>query len=283
MRFFDLHCDTAYKCFKEGISFNNESLAVTPKKAEFLKEWHQCFAIFIKDDAKNPFALYKSIFENFKKELKNKPDCLTPCFTLEGGSLIDSTEKVSVLKNDGIKSVTLTWNGENGIAGGVDSNKGLTAFGKEVVLALNQNNIFTDLSHLNEKSFFDVISLAKYPIASHSNAKAVCYHKRNLTDRQISLIAERGGLIGLCFYPEFLKGDVFEAVYRNIYHLLSMGLEDNISIGSDFDGADMLKSLDGIDKIPALLNFLEQKRIEKYLLDKIFYKNALKYFTKQTF
>lgn len=260
--------------------FNDQNLAVTPKKAEFLNDWRQCFAVFIKDDAENPYCIYRRMLENFKSKLKRKPSNLTPYFTLEGASLIDSKEKVLTLKNDGIKAVTLTWNGENRIAGGVDSDKGLTKFGKEIISALNQNKIFTDLSHLNEKSFYKAVEASDYPIATHSNCRELCKSKRNLYDEQIRLISEKGGLIGLCFYPEFLSGDVFEAIYQNIYHLLDMGFQDNIAIGSDFDGGIMDKKLDGIDKISALFLFLEAKRIEKRLLDKIFYQNALKYFDK---
>lgn len=281
MNFFDLHSDTAYRCFKEKISINCQELASTPNKARIFKNWHQCFAVFIKDDVKNPYSVYSKIIKNFKGMLKSKPSHLVPYFTLEGASLIDSSEKVLSLKADGIRAVTLTWNGENNIAGGINSDKGLTAFGKEIIYALNQNKIFTDLSHLNEKSFFSVVEIAEYPIATHSNCKSLCSNKRNLTDEQIRLITEKNGLIGLCFYPEFLNGNVFEAIYQNICHLLNLGAEDNIAIGTDFDGGVMDKSLDSIDKIPNLLMFLENKGIQKSLLDKIFYQNALKYFTNK--
>lgn len=281
MNFFDLHSDTAYRCFKEKISLNSEELAITPKKAQFLKSWHQCFAVFIKDDVENPYSVYLQIIKNFKGMLENKPPNLVPYFTLEGASLIDSSEKVLSLKADGIRAVTLTWNGQNNIAGGVNSDKGLTAFGKEIIFALNQNKIFTDLSHLNKKSFWGAVEIAEYPIATHSNCKSLCHHKRNLTDEQIRLIIEKNGLIGLCFYPQFLKGDVFEAIYQNICHLLNLGAEDNIAIGTDFDGGVMDKNLDSIDKIPNLLTFLENKGTQKSLLDKIFYQNALKYFTNK--
>ena len=280
MNFFDLHCDTPSRCFKENLYFSDQSLAVTPKKAPFLNNWHQCFAVFIKDDTENPYCLYRRMLNNFKSQLKNRPSNLTPYFTLEGASLINCKEKVLVLKNDGIRAATLTWNGENNIAGGVNSDKGLTEFGKEILLELNKYKIFTDLSHLNQKSFFDIIDRSEYPIATHSNCRSLCDNKRNLTDEQIRLIAQKNGLIGLCFYPEFLNGDVFEAVYQNIYRLLDIGVEDNIAIGSDFDGGIMDEKLDGIDKIPALFRFLETKGIEKRILIKIFYQNALKYFDK---
>lgn len=279
MRFFDLHCDTPFLCFEKNIDFNDFRLAVTPDKADFLTDWRQCFAIFVADDTENPYDYYSAVLKNFKRQIENlkKPKIY---YTLEGASLIDSAEKVFKIKKDGIRAVTLTWNGENKIAGGVGSEKGLTAFGKKIIDQFNKNKICCDLSHLNKRSFFDVTLCAEYPFASHSNCDFICKNPRNLTDGQIKLIAERDGVIGLCFYPEFLKGDVFSSIYKNIYHLLSMGLENNISIGSDFDGALMDKRLDGIDKIPALYDYLEAKGLSKGLLDKIFYYNALKFFDK---
>lgn len=280
MQFFDLHCDTAYRCFKEGLHLGDERLAVTPKKAQGLSDWHQCFAVFISDETENPFSIYKAMLEGFKAELADKPPFLTPYFTLEGASLIDSSEKVEVLKHDGIRAVALTWNGENQIAGGAKSDKGLTDFGKSVIKALNKNKIFTDLSHLNEKSFYKAVEIAEYPIATHSDCRALCDNKRNLYDKQIELIAEKGGIIGLCFYPEFLRGDAIGGIYQNICHLLYKGYEDNIAIGSDFDGGVMAENLDGIDKIPKLFEYLEKKGLEKSILNKIFYTNALKCFDK---
>lgn len=279
MKFFDLHCDTAYRCFKENLHFSDEKLAVTPKMAQRFADWHQCFAFFINDNTENPYHIYKAMLENFKSSA-DLPSNLTPYFTLEGASLIDSTEKTEVLKRDGIRAVTLTWNGENKIAGGVNSNKPLTPFGADVIKSFNKNKIFTDLSHLNEKSFYMAADIADYPIATHSNCRCLCDNKRNLTDAQIKLIAEKDGIIGLCFYPEFLNGNIFEAIYKNICHLLYKGFENHIAIGSDFDGGLMDPCIDSADKIPVLYNFLFKKGIKKYLLDKIFYFNALKCFDK---
>lgn len=279
MRFFDLHSDTPYLCFNKNIPFNDFRLAVTPDKADFLSEWHQCFAIFVADDTKKPYNYYKTLLHNFKNQTYKlkKPKIY---FTLEGASLIDDLPMVHELKSDGIRAVTLTWNGENKIAGGIKSSKGLTNFGREVIDELNKHKICVDLSHLNKKSFFEALYKARYPFASHSNCAEVSPHQRNISDEQIKAIAERQGVIGLCFYPEFLGEDIFLSVYKNICHLCDMGFEDNISIGSDFDGAIMDKSLDGIDKIPALYRFLEAKGLSARLLDKIFFANALKFFDK---
>jgi len=177
-------------------------------------------------------------------------------------------------EKDGIKFLTLTWNGENSIAGGSQSQKGLTSFGKEVIEKMNRLKIGCDLSHLNEKSFYKAVEIAEYPLATHSCCKTVFNHPRNLSDEQIRLIAERNGVVGICFYPEFLGGEAFSKIYENIYHLLSMGFEDVIAIGSDFDGARMSENLQKISQVPCLYEYLAEKGLEKALLQKIFYNNA---------
>ncbi len=280
MRFFDLHSDTPYRCYTENLSFWDKNLAVSAEKGKNLEAWRQCFAVWVSEAVENPYEFYKKVLCDFKEKIKNKPRNLTPHLTLEGGSLIDSTERLYELKADGIRAITLTWNGENLIAGGVKSQKGLTDFGVQVINKMNGLKIACDLSHINKKSFFMAAETADYPLATHSNCSAVFSCPRNLTDEQIKLIAEKNGIIGLCFYPEFLGGDVFENLYRNVFYLLDKGYEDIVAIGSDFDGADMDKRLDGTDKIIDFYRFLERKGIEKALLDKIFYSNAVKFFDK---
>ncbi len=282
MRFFDLHCDTAYKCYKDSLQFCDGSLAVTPQKSKMLDEWHQCFAIFINDGTQNPFEYYKNVLENFKSQLINKPDNLTHIFTVEGGLLIeDDLSRIEKMHNDGIRALTLTWNGQNQIAGGADTDIGLKDFGKEVIKELNRFDIMTDLAHLNKSSFYAALDLAKKPIITHSCLEYVNNHRRNIDDNQLKLLVEKRGLFGLCFYPVFLgQGDVFENIYRNIFHILDMGYEDYLSIGSDFDGADMDKELCDISQVYLLYNYLKLKNINEEILDKIFFYNAYTFFHK---
>ncbi len=281
MRYFDLHCDTPYECFNRGITTDNGMLAASVNKGEYLKEWHQCFAVWIKDDARDPFALYGDILNNFKEKLSlNKPMNLTPHFTLEGGAVLENDiDRLDALKKDGIKAITLSWNGKNNIASGAYETGGLTDFGKRVIGRMNELKIATDLSHLNRESFFDALPLARYPVATHSCLCELNKHPRNLSKEQVRALCSAGGIIGLCFYPEFLgSGSVFENIYKNIAILLDTGFEDSIAFGSDFDGADMCGELDGVDKIKGLYDFLHQKGMEKALLEKIFYYNAYNFF-----
>ncbi len=272
MDFFDLHCDTGYKMYVENQGFLQNNLAVSAQKGEVFENWYQTFAVWLPEELKNPFCFYKSVLAHLKSNLCGK---VNPVFAVEGGIVLeDDVDRLYELKRDGVRFLTLTWNGENALAGGSKSDKRLTDFGKSVINKMNDLNIRVDLSHLNDKSFFDVINLAKKPLATHSNCRAVCNVSRNLSDEQIKLICQNGGIIGLNFYPLFLGDNFYENVYQNIFHLCDMGFENNIAIGSDFDGADMCEQMQSIAKIPDLYANLSGRGLNKDILYKIFYKNA---------
>ncbi|MBR5922675.1 MAG: membrane dipeptidase [Clostridia bacterium] len=278
LRYFDLHCDTARVCYKKNLYPDDLSLAVSTANGNIFERWRQCYAVFIPDDSPDPEDEYAGILGGFIKKISGIPR-IEPIFTLENGVPIKNVEFVERLSYDGIKAVTLTWNGENSIAGGVYSDAGLKPFGKQVIYKLNDKNIACDLSHLNEKSFFEAGDTAKIIFASHTCCDRTHHHPRNLSDRQLKYIAARGGVIGVCFYPEFLGTKyAYTGVWRHINHLLNLGLEKSVCIGSDFDGAQMSEQLDGIGRIPALYEYLLSSGIHESTLDLIFYKNAEKFF-----
>lgn len=281
MNFFDLHCDTPYELYKKRLPFQNNVLSVTPNGSKNFDNWIQTFAIWIADNTPEPFLLYRNILCDIKEKLKTAPKNLHPIFSVEGGAVLEEDlDRLDILKEDSIKMLTLTWNGENSIAGGSKSQKNLTDFGKKVIERLNKLKIATDLSHLNKGSFYSAIELAEFPIATHSNCYEIFKHPRNLTLEQIKLIADKGGVMGLTFYPPFLGENVFEGIYENIIFLCEKGFENHISIGTDFDGGQMDKTLDNISKIPSLYAFLEEKGIEKTVLDKVFFENAYNFIAK---
>ncbi len=272
MDFFDLHCDTAYEMYAKKQDFLKNTLAVSAQKGEVFENWYQTFAVWLPENTKNPFNFYKAVLRNLKAKLCGN---VKPVFAVEGGTVLEEKiENLYKLKEDDIKILTLTWNGENAIAGGVKSNKGLTNFGKAVIKEMNALNMAVDLSHLNEKSFYKAVEIAEKPLATHSNCKEIFNNSRNLNDDQIKLIKEKNGIIGLNFYPQFLGGNFYDAVYENILHLCNLGCENNIAIGSDFDGADMPNEMCDIAKIPTLYAVLQQKGLKVELLRKIFFTNA---------
>ncbi len=281
MNFFDFHCDTAFELFKQNKNLTNADLAVNFQGGEHFENWFQTFAIWIDDTLQNPFQIYQKTLENLKEKLKGKPQNLTPIFSVEGGRLIENNlEKLYILKQDDIKFLTLTWNGENDIGGGCKSNKNLTDFGKKVIKKLNYLKIATDLSHANKKTFYSAIEIADFPIATHSNSFEIHPHERNLTLEQMHLIAQKKGIIGLTFYPPFLGKNVLEKIYENIFYLCENRLENNIALGSDFDGAKMDEKLQKTSDIPSLYHYLEERGLKKTSLDKIFFENGYKFIAK---
>ena len=183
----------------------------------------------------------------------------------------------------GVRVLSLVWNGENELAGGVQSEIGLTDMGKEAVRELERNRIIVDVSHLNTLGFWDLCEVAERPfIATHSNCFEICPHKRNLDDLQIQEIIHRKGLIGINFYPIFINGESdasFQEIRRHIRHILSLGGEDVLAVGSDFDGAAMPSRLDRIEKVPDWHQNL-LKHFEPELVEKITFGNAQRFFTE---
>ncbi len=285
MKYFDLHCDTPYECYKNGEPFFDGNHAVNQKKGGVFEKWCQVCAVWIPDECRDPKARYNAIVNNFKKQVTPVIDSRSldgsqnVILTVEGGAAIDDICDVDMLYADGVRVVTLTWNGQNRIAGGSNTNAPLTDFGREVIARMNELSMAVDLSHLNDRCFFEVAELARYPIVTHTCCRTVHHVRRNLTDSQIRAIAKKNGLIGLCFYPRFLgDGDVFENFAVHLSHLLSVAGENAVSIGSDFDGAEMDKKLNSLEKSEDLYWYLLKSGFEKNILNKLFYENAFEYF-----
>ncbi len=287
MDLFDLHCDSPYESQKRCESFINGNLAVTIDKGRVFGKWRQLCAIWIPDECKDGYERYKTIRDFFKAQIKLSESAEDLCqnraffLTLEGGNVINEISDVDTLYKDGIRVVTLTWNGKNKIAGGSNTNAPLSDFGREVINRMNELKMAVDLSHLNDRSFGDVIKCAEYPIATHVCCRDVYHVRRNMTDSQLVSVAKKGGIIGLCLYPEFLgEGDVFINFSHHLRHMLELGLADNVAVGSDFDGAKMDKTLDSVDKMPILYNYLINNGFDEEILSKLFFKNAEGYFNR---
>src|SRR5699024_5036552 len=135
------------------------------------------------------------------------------------------------------------------------------------------------------KGFEDLLNIAKKPfIASHSNARAIASHKRNLHDDQIKEIIKRDGLIGLNYYIKFLRDDSdvrsLDDIYRHIYYFLELGAEKNLALGSDFDGAVLPKCLDSVEKVFNIYDYLRQRGLSHEIADGIMFNNAYEFLRK---
>jgi membrane dipeptidase len=179
-------------------------------------------------------------YENIEKALaENKFYIL---IGLEGLSSIgENLDLIDFFYDFGARHASLTWNEENALATGTRGNadRGLTELGKKAVKKINQKNMLMDVSHLNDKSFWDVVNVTDKPIiASHSNCRALCDVSRNLTDDQLSKIAETGGLVGINSFNEFVHKDkkkqTVEMLAKHVVHMAEVMGTDHIGIGMDY-------------------------------------------------
>lgn len=187
----------------------------------------------------------------------------------EGGAIDGSLEALRCLYELGVRAMTLTWSNRNDIADGVNeesSGGGLTVFGRSVVAEMNKLGMLVDVSHMATAGFWDVIEASSKPIiATHSNAKSLCAHTRNLDDKQILAINENDGLIGITFAGQFLEQDYhdacIESVYRHIDYILNLtGNDDHVGFGSDFDGISHPPyNIQGVQDYKPLVEFLASK------------------------
>ena len=160
---------------------------------------------------------------------------------------------------------------------------GLSDFGREAIRELERAGIIIDVSHLNDRGFDDLLETAEKPFAaSHSNARAVCGHKRNLTDGQIAEMVRRGCLIGLNYYNAFLREDgqpaSLDDLWRHVEHLLELGAEHCLALGSDADGADIPPCLGSPSKCAGLYQYFLDRGLSPAQSDGILWKNALNFF-----
>jgi membrane dipeptidase len=267
----------------------------------------QCFAIFSNGD--NAQKTYNKALQNYNDALKNYPnilyraqshgDILGDILKGEGGKcaailtvenlgfISGDLSKIPLIKAQGVRIASLVWNTPNLFAypnvkageGTYREKRGLKKLGREAVSALVQNKIIVDVSHLSDGGFYDVASVSTLPfVASHSNCNGVCNVSRNLSDEQIKILSDRGGVMGINFSKNFLGGGGFSAVLAHVKYAIKIGGEDVVAIGSDFDGTTTPRSLNGCDKVANLLNYLNLKGVSARVCDKFAYKNVLRIF-----
>lgn len=309
---FDLHCDTLtcngwppYEDVTETLDTPAFQLALSKVPAG--TRWVQCFAIFVPDEVRgeDAAAFFERHAASFRRQAERHRDRMVPCrsladmeaagkagkcaglLTVEGGAaLAGRLERVQALCDAGVRMMTLTWNGENEIGSGNGTDHGLSHFGREAIRALEQAGIWVDASHLNDKGFDGLLETAEKPfVASHSNARTVCGHRRNLTDEQIGEMVSRRCLIGLNYYNAFLREDGLPAtlddLWRHVEHFLELGAEHCLALGSDADGADLPSGLDSPERFAGLYAYFLDRGLSPAAAEGILWKNAFAFFKTQ--
>ncbi len=205
---------------------------------------------------------------------------------IEGAEGIDPDFiMLDVLHAAGLRSIGPVWSRPTIFGHGVpfrypsspDTGPGLTDLGKELVRRCNALKITIDLSHLNEKGFWDIAEIGNSPlVATHSNAHAVCPHSRNLTDDQLRAIRDTKGMVGLNYATCFLRADgrqdadtPIEDMLRHLDHLISVLGVDHVGLGSDFDGATIPNAIHDVAGLPRLVAAMRKNGYDEATVEKL--------------
>lgn len=284
----DAHCDTLEKVYE-----NAKELHFSP-----CGKMVQVFACFSETGKKTEvdrlIRLYRPQMEKWgfrpafwSADIKNAMADGASCGILaieNGGVLEGGLSVLDDYRAQGVKMITLTWNGKNALASGALSGDagGLSPYGRLVVRRMQDCGMIVDLAHIAETGFWDVLQMAQKPVmVSHANAYDICPHKRNITDAQFTALAQTGGLLGISFYPVFLGGDTLDDVVAHIEHFMALGGQKNLCIGSDFDGIDSLpKGVRGSEGIYDLCSLLLRLGYKERDVRRIAFDNFLQFFEK---
>jgi membrane dipeptidase len=316
----DGHIDILSRIVRDKIEFDEDNknantdlpkLTTGNVKAAF-------FAICITSLSKYTLDEYKNILNKLINEKRyrlslikshsdlektiNDDDKIGLILHLEGAYPVkEDFSNLKELYEYGVRSIGIVWSDNslgmvwsNAFGDGSDNGRGLSEAGKSLVKKCNIMGILIDVSHLNEKGFWDVIEITKKPIiASHSNCYSLCQNSRNLKDEQIIAIAKKGGVIGISVNPVFIKnlnlkpGELIPMVYsdvsieemvKHIDYVKSLVGIDHVALGSDFDGGPVPAFLNNASKYQKLVKHLYERGYSNEEIEKICYKNFLRVF-----
>ena len=304
MAIIDLHCDTMMCLFEDrskgGLRHNNLNIDI-----EKLRAGHyiaQFFALFI-DKAEHGDVLERclamaDLFHNqladncdsirlacnWQDVQRNGQDNLLSAFLTieEGGAIKGDMAHLRNFYRLGVRLMTLTWNYPNELgypnAQPEYMSQGLTEKGREAVAEMNRLGMIIDVSHLSDQGFLDVAHLSSRPfVASHSNARAVTSHSRNLTDDMIRLLSDKGGIMGLNFARQFLGTSPVSRIadmVAHATHIVNVGGEDVLAYGSDFDGIDPDIEIAHAGEMGKLTAALQEAGFTSAQLEKFTWRNA---------
>lgn len=301
----DTHCDTATLLLDENQKLYKNNCMVDCQGMQKYKSYIQFFAAYVSKSFQNPMLRAVELLDKAKQEiLKNDINLILTSSDLnyvldnelfgailtieDARALCGELASLRFFYDYGVRALTLAWNDDNEVTDGADSlkNSGLTPFGREVVKEMNRLNMVIDVSHITEKGFWDVLEESDAPVmASHSNCYSVCSHRRNLNDEQIKALIKNGGLMCVNIYPPFLENEPKDAdinsIISHIDHVLSLGGEDILGLGSDFDGIERTpKGISSVRDYEKMFEKMVKLGYNMNIINKITYQNAKKFINK---
>lgn len=292
IRYFDAHTDTITKLKKDKLNLKSNPYHVSIDK---LKEYLSpviTLAVFnggdfFKKDIISHIQFIKKQCEKFSSYahygIDETEEKISFISAIEGiGNTPDiTTEDITLFSDMGVKFISLTWNQDNFLSGGIENNlSGITQKGKNILNAMEKTSMILDVSHISDKGFYDCMEYYTGKVcATHSNSRRICPNKRNLTDEQFKNLMAKNGVCGINLYPIFVnssKNATLDNVIRHIEHFLSLGGEDNIGIGTDLDGIDFTpKEIPDCSRVYKLFDRLLQMNYPHRIIQKISYQNFL--------
>lgn len=306
--YIDFHCDTLMRAWELGASSVNvlPEAMVDTERLEKGGCLAQFFAVFMMPQPKKPDsdddayidALLRIFHASQQGELafagnlqdyrrNRETGKISGFLTLEDGRAVNgSMERLERFYKMGIRLITLTWNYVNCFGSPNSSDpavmaQGLTPFGKDGVRRMQELGMLVDVSHLSDGGFWDVAELCREPfVASHSNCRALNPHPRSMTDDMIRTLADRGGVMGVNFCPNFLRKNLrentsrVEDLVRHLRHMVNIGGLGCAAIGSDLDGIDGNLEIGSADQMPLLFQTMERAGFHESEIEQIAWKNA---------
>lgn len=294
---FDLHCDTLLKLFYKNLTFENNSLHINFNNSSIFSPYIQVLAIWSDNclDNEEAFRQYKQVLAyakrlniNFTKSFSNLKSSSYILAVEDARLLNGQIDRLNELYSDGVRILTLNWQDTSIIGGGWNTHIPLSDFGKEVLFKCFELGIIVDLSHSSYEASRYVMDLClhigKPLMFSHSNAFSVCNHGRNVTDDLFLDAIKANSIVGLSLVPQHLKADnaTIDDILKHIYHFLSLGGENIIALGCDFDGVSNLPHpILSLKDLKLLYNKIEFM-FGRDIAQKIFFFNAYKFFIENT-
>jgi len=278
--FFALYIPAEIPCGDEAFSYASHLLELTQKAVGD----HPDIAAFATDAA--------SARSNKSKGL------LSIFLGLENGSPIGNDfSRLEWFYDKGVRYVTLCHNADNQICDSAAQDStygGLSLFGRKLLGRMNEMGMIIDCAHISDRSFFDIIRLSRKAVVStHSSCRALCPHRRNMSDEMIRALADNGGVIQINFYPLFIDKDYladpehsplpsYKRVVDHIDHAVKIGGIDHVGIGSDFDGIEVCpKGLEDISCMGVIFDEMRARGYSERDIEKVAGENFLRVLNAQ--
>ena len=266
--------------------------------AQFAR-YAQFFALFAHKNApqEDLWPLCCRMHQRFLDELAENADVITHCrsaaeldhaveqgkmaafLSIEGGDLLNcDAAHIETVSAWGVRLLNPVWNDANALSGTNcdDPDRGLSQKGRDFIREMESHHIYADVSHLSDAGFWDLVKLARQPVvASHSNARALCEHSRNLTDDMFRAIRDSGGVVGINYYRPFVGDSTsMDALIAHIEHFLSLDGEKTVCLGGDMDGCEELAGgMRGLQDVHIIYDELKRHGYSSALLEDIFWNN----------